>query len=222
MGPMLSDKLEQLREKVGGTIQSDGELYCGPAGREIYVSVSAEGGFWLASKRPLYVSKNGKTRLVRRRSNGWYEGGVAASDVENSLLRSLGTSDSQVSYENIVEDYCRRDPSVLEDGLKLYRAGRTIGIQVNADGRFIDILAVAASGDFVVIEFKRSQADDKVLGQISYYMSWVRRNLAKPAQRVRGIIIGHSITRHLREAASENRDIELKQYKVRIDFVPEA
>lgn len=215
-----STNLKKLKEKIGGTIHTDGqldELYYGPPGREIYISEN-RAGFYLASMRPLYVSKSGKCRLVRRRANGWFETVVAAADVEDSILRSVGSSDSEVSYENIVEDYCRRNPSRVEEGMTIYRKGKVTGIQLNADGRFIDILGVSSTGDLVVIEFKRSRADDKVLGQISYYLSWVRDHLAKPAQGVRGIIIGYRITKELRLAAKQNANIELRDYKVRIDF----
>jgi RecB family endonuclease NucS len=220
MGNKPESNLEKLKRKIGGAIHTDGELYelyFGPPRREIYISENRV-GFYLASKRPLYVSKSGKCRLVRRRSNGWFEATVASSEVEDSILRSVGGSDSEVSYENIVEDYCRRNPSTIEDGMTIYRKGSLRGVQLPADGRFIDILGVASNGDFVVIEFKRSSADDKVLGQISYYMSWVRDNLAKPAQCVRGIIIGYRITKQLRLAAKQNPNIELRRYRVKIDF----
>lgn len=220
MANKAESSLEKLKRKIGGVIHTDGELYelyFGPLGREIYISEN-KAGFYLASKRPLYLSKGGKCRLVRRRSDGWFEATVASSDVEDSILRSIGGSDSEVSYENIVEDFCRRNPSRVEEGMTIYRKGSLRGVQLPAGGRFIDILGIASNGDFVVIEFKRSSADDKVLGQISYYMSWVRDNLAKPAQCVRGIIIGYRITKELRLAAKQNPNVELRQYTVKIDF----
>jgi hypothetical protein len=212
--------LERLKDKIGGSINTDGEypeLYYGPPGREIYISEN-EAGFYLASKRPLYVSGGGKSRLVRRRASGWYETVIPISDIEDSILRSVGRSDSEVSYENIVEDYCRRNPSAIEEGMTIYKKGRLVGIQLNAGGRFIDIVCVAANGDLVVVEFKRGKADDKVLGQISYYLSWVAAHMAKPSQKVRGIIVASRITRELRLAAVQTPNVELREYRVRIDF----
>jgi hypothetical protein len=43
--------------------------------------------------------------------------------------------------------------------------------------------------DFVVIELKKGRESDKVVGQTLRYMGWIKENLAKPKQNVRGIII---------------------------------
>jgi hypothetical protein len=45
------------------------------------------------------------------------------------------------------------------------------------------------TGDFVVVELKRGKSSDAVMGQLARYMMWVTENLAKPGQKVRGIIV---------------------------------
>ena len=53
------------------------------------------------------------------------------------------------------------------------------------------------SKDLVVIELKRNESDDEVVGQISRYMAWVKRNLAKEGQVVKGIICVHKALKNL-------------------------
>jgi hypothetical protein len=46
------------------------------------------------------------------------------------------------------------------------------------------------SGSFVVIEFKRGQADDSTIGQITRYMGFIYQHKSKGADKVFGIIVG--------------------------------
>ena len=56
----------------------------------------------------------------------------------------------------------------------------------------IDILAVEPkSNSFVVIELKKGQTSDKVVGQILRYMGWVKKNLCKDGQGIKGLVICH-------------------------------
>jgi RecB family endonuclease NucS len=60
------------------------------------------------------------------------------------------------------------------------------------------------SGRFVVIELKRDRAADRVFGQLSRYMGWVRKNLAG-GDEVLGVIVAARIDDKLR-AACESQD----------------
>ena len=70
------------------------------------------------------------------------------------------------------------------------------------------------SDEFVVIELKVSRGPDRTLGQISYYIGWIKQNIAKDGQEVRGIIIANEITDELKIACSFNDSITLKEYSL--------
>ena len=54
----------------------------------------------------------------------------------------------------------------------------------------IDILAIESETDsFVVIELKKGRPSDQVVGQILRYMGWVKQNLCKSNQAVKGLVI---------------------------------
>ena len=57
------------------------------------------------------------------------------------------------------------------------------------DVGYIDILAQDKDKNFVIIELKKGRKNDEVVGQVLRYMGWVRNNLAKKGEKVRGIII---------------------------------
>jgi len=92
----------------------------------------------------------------------------------------------------------------------------------------IDILARdQANGDYVVIELKRDQGDDEVVGQCSRYMGWVAEHMAAPQNLgVRGIIVVHDLTPRLRAAALAHRNLQVYTYKLKVALtripLPEA
>ena len=63
----------------------------------------------------------------------------------------------------------------------------------------IDMLLTTTSGDFVIIELKRSSSD-KTVGQICRYFGWVKEHLAKDGQEVFGIVLAQEINDQLRYA----------------------
>jgi hypothetical protein len=84
----------------------------------------------------------------------------------------------------------------------------------------LDILAKDRStGDYVVIELKRDQGDDEVVGQCSRYMGWVKKHRADPAGvAVRGIIVAHEVTDRLRAAASAQETITVYAYQFSVSL----
>ncbi|MCK4457661.1 MAG: DUF91 domain-containing protein [Thermoplasmata archaeon] len=77
---------------------------------------------------------------------------------------------------------------------------------------FIDFLCVDASGRPVVIEAKRLAADDKSIGQICRYMSWVHLRL-RGTKGVRGILVAGELVPAVRFAAASIPGLELFRYK---------
>ncbi len=83
----------------------------------------------------------------------------------------------------------------------------------------IDILCRDKNtGDFVVVELKKSRASDKVVGQVLRYIGWVKENLAKD-KNVYGIILTYAGDKDLRleYALKTVKDlIKIKFYKINI------
>ena len=115
-----------------------------------------------------------------------------------------------VSLERDLANYLANDPSLIEADLRL--EGQEYDTR-NA-GR-IDLLCIDRNGDFVVVETKKGKESDKVVGQIQRYMGWVKRNLAKGGENVRGIIIVNEFDEWLDYAVSVNENIRLLYYEVK-------
>ena len=86
----------------------------------------------------------------------------------------------------------------------------------------LNILALdRASGDYVVIELKRDQGDDEVVGQVSRYMGWIKQHRADPRKvGVRGIIVAHEATDRLRSAVLPHPNITLFTYQFSMALLP--
>lgn len=128
-------------------------------------------------------------------------------------------SDFMVTLEEYLEDLIVAQWDSLLWTADFEYLGRQVPC---ADLGKADILARHRhTGDFVVIELKRDQADDEVVGQLSRYMGWVNENRAAPAcVGVRGIIVAHELTSRLRAAASAHPNMELYTYKLTVDICP--
>lgn len=135
---------------------------------------------------------------------------VGKTDKAKKLVAELdleGTdSDEKKSFEELLEelfserlleDALERKPSLIEPNLKLVKNGR----QYRTDVGPIDLLCVSPNGQYVVVELKKAQAEDKVIGQTLRYMGWVRLYLSQ-ATTVRGIIVARDFSDKLRIAVS--------------------
>jgi hypothetical protein len=124
---------------------------------------------------------------------------------------------SEFLLEKDLQRYLAENLDCVERGLRLYEDDDLRGIEFEAGGgRRIDILALDASGAFVVLELKVSRGYDRVVGQLLRYMNWVRKELAEPGQRVRGIIVCRTISEDLRLACASIKDVELCEYKLSV------
>ena len=120
---------------------------------------------------------------------------------------------SRFAYERDLKNYLANTLGSLEPGLKLYEEEGLTGIEYPVGGRFIDILAVDAEGDFVVIELKVSKGYDRVIGQLLRYMSWIEKNLTD-GKKVRGWIIAREISEDLKLATARVPDVSLFEYEI--------
>jgi hypothetical protein len=130
-----------------------------------------------------------------------------------------GGTDYTLALEKYLEDLLVEQWEALPWSADLEYLGRQVPA---GDLGFIDILARERSGGaFVVIELKRDQTDDEVIGQLSRYMGWVKERRATPAGvGVRGIIVVHEVSPKLRAAASAHDNVELYVYRLAVELQP--
>ena len=145
------------------------------------------------------------------------EGGDAVSAADEPQIIAAA-EETSLSLERDLERSLVNNLDQLEPGLKLYSTEGVVGQQLETGvvGR-LDLLAVDANGDFVVIELKAGRADDKVCGQILRYMGWVKREIAGE-RRVRGIVVASDFSEALKYAVQAMPDVRLKRYEVRFTF----
>ncbi|RLI75827.1 hypothetical protein DRO97_02355 [Archaeoglobales archaeon] len=96
-----------------------------------------------------------------------------------------------------------------------------IGQQYPTEVGYIDILAKEPeSNSYVVIELKKGRESDKVVGQVLRYMGWVKENLCKEGEDVKGLIICKGKDEKLDYALKFVQDtVKLKYYKVDFQLV---
>jgi len=90
------------------------------------------------------------------------------------------------------------------------------GIQYKTRAGRIDMLCIDRKGHFVVVELKRHRAPDSVVAQVDRYISWVKKRLAAPKQRVKGIVIAESYDPRLFHTISQRRGISAWTYAWRM------
>lgn len=160
----------------------------------------------------LFDSNNDPTPIYSR-------GEAAEADV-SQLAPSVEMEDviqpSEFAYERDLRNFLARNLGLIEPGLRLYEQEGITGVEYPVGGRLVDILAIDANDNYVVIELKVSRGYDRVIGQLLRYIGWIEINHAEPHQRVRGIIIAREITEDLLLASSKISDVELYEYELSI------
>lgn len=142
-------------------------------------------------------------------------GGPALSDKEYQT--ALGPNQYVFALEKYLEDFIVSNfDSIFKRKMRIYEdALGNQGQQYETEIGRIDILAVEPdSGCFVVIELKKARTSDEVIGQILRYMGWVKKNLCKERQEVRGIVICRKSDQRLSYAIDMTTGIEVKYYDV--------
>jgi hypothetical protein len=140
--------------------------------------------------------------------------------VADSLLPISAPTGAQTEFvlEKYLEEFIISNWDKIDFGedLELYKDEEGSSGQYFAeDAGYIDILAKDPSGNFVVIELKKGRKNDEVVGQVLRYMAWVRKNLAKSGEGVRGIIVVGERDAKLELSRSEVADkVAIKIYQV--------
>ncbi|MHA2069190.1 MAG: endonuclease NucS domain-containing protein, partial [Candidatus Thorarchaeota archaeon] len=126
--------------------------------------------------------------------------------IPQKTLPTRGTTIPQPQpSEAVLEHFFAQNPQAIEDGLIF------IDKQVTTEVGRLDVLCEDSAGDLVVVELKKGRTSDKVVGQISRYIGWVKENLAERGQGVRGLILVGKKDKKLEFAAKAHPRIEVKE-----------
>ena len=132
-------------------------------------------------------------------------------------------NEAEFALENHLEDFIDQNWNHIDFGSSLVRyvvEGQD-GRQFPAGSWSIDFLCMdQKSGDLVVVELKRGKTSDAVVGQTLRYIAWVKRNLAKSGQAVRGIIIAKEADEALQYAIEGQANVALLEYRVDFKLSP--
>ena len=141
---------------------------------------------------------------------------------ESELVASaeeVTVAPTSISVERDLRKYLVPNLNSLESGLNLYVDQERNGEEYPIEGgrMRIDILAKDAMNNYVVIELKAGVADQSTFGQLSAYMGWVKKNLAK-GENVRGIIVANDFDDKIKYASQSVTNIRLKRYALEFRF----
>lgn len=130
-------------------------------------------------------------------------------------------SEIPIQLERQLEEFLATNIELIEPGLTLYRdEGGRPGQQYPTDVGVIDLLCRRPNGQLLVIELKRSRVSDVVVGQISRYMGWVKKNIARNSE-VSGLILCHDRDDALKYAVYAHPNLSLRYFRLRLELVSE-
>jgi CRISPR/Cas system-associated exonuclease Cas4 (RecB family) len=139
---------------------------------------------------------------------------------EDEEDRAIPPAEVTMQMEQDLENFLENNLGLIEEGLELFTTDDDVsGRQFFTDVGEIDLLC-KNSDELVVVELKKGRSSDNVVGQISRYMGWVEEHISNN-KKVRGIIIVHDFDRKLMYAVRPHSNIELKYYRIKIDFISE-
>ncbi len=105
-----------------------------------------------------------------------------------------------------LEDFVIQNLDEIEPGLNLLER------QLSTPAGRLDLLCMDRAGQYVVVELKRAQGTDQVVGQILRYMGWVKDHYR--TDKFRGIIIVGSKDRALSYAIKATSNVQVKEFRL--------
>ncbi|MDI6768951.1 MAG: endonuclease NucS [Anaerolineales bacterium] len=119
--------------------------------------------------------------------------------------------------EKYLEDFIASNfHAIFKGELEIYEdAEGNDGQQYSTEIGTIDILSIEPrSNSFVVIELKKGRPSDQVVGQILRYMGWVKQNLCKSGQGVKGLVVCRDPDPKLSYALEMTNNIDVRYYSI--------
>ncbi|MCE5985217.1 endonuclease NucS domain-containing protein [Pseudomonas sp. LF19] len=148
---------------------------------------------------------------------------TAIQAIENEDLAQEGEDTPDSDRETVFELEWQLRDFISHNIESLKVEGKPLRLYVDSQGRDgveyptsvgpIDILALDSDDSFVIFELKRGRVADRAIGQISRYMGWIKKNLAKE-KMVKGVIVAKSISANLRHAIVAVPNVSLFEYEV--------
>ncbi len=126
------------------------------------------------------------------------------------------TQNLRLNYRNRLQIYVSE--AEIETLLDTKNALRSMGLEIIerqkqiTPGNRIDLLCKDSKGDFVVVELKK-HGPNETIGQLARYVTDVHENMAKPGQKVRGLILAFDVDEQLIKAA-RGVDFEVMLYQI--------
>ncbi len=157
-----------------------------------------------------------ETALEYYVNKGDVEAAIAAKKRTTKSAKEIAEFQDMIVSEKAVEDYLEGHLEVVgaRIGAKLELIGRQYSTTVGP----IDLLATdKTTGAYVVIELKKGRSADKVFGQCSRYMGWVRKNLVTKGAKVHGVIVARSIDDKLKAARdAHDTKVYLLEFEMKV------
>jgi hypothetical protein len=110
--------------------------------------------------------------------------------------------------ERNLEDFMVQQLDAIEPGLQLVER------QLSTTAGRLDLLCRDPGGCYVIVELKRMQGSDEVVGQILRYMGWFKET--HPKEQVRGIVVVGRQDQALSYAVSAVPNVRVKEFKLQI------
>lgn len=160
--------------------------------------------------------------LYAKIKNKWHIGEID-SEEEELVSENTVTNENIFTLEKFFEDFLIGNWESTELGKKfdlIMENGELVSQQYKTDIGRIDLLVKEKkSNNYVVIELKRGQTTDDTVGQLTRYMGWVKKNLCKNGEDIKGIIIGHDYDEKLKYSLSMVKNTELLLYKISFNLL---
>lgn len=123
--------------------------------------------------------------------------------------RARSRTPSPTLAEKNLEDFMVHQLEAIEPGLRLEKR------QLSTPAGRLDLLCRDTKGNYVVVEFKRMQGTDQVVGQVLRYMGWLSETYG--ANKVRGIVVVAKKDQALTYALMAAPNVQVKEFKVRVE-----
>ncbi|MEE8225014.1 MAG: endonuclease NucS domain-containing protein [candidate division NC10 bacterium] len=216
--------------KLCATVLEEGARNCPNCGHEVGAKVGPEKGKGVKSTKtipptPVRLDLDLEEEDVEREPEP--EVGVEF-DLEEEVERVIEAPKGSVVSTPIftldaagLRKMLARQPELLEPGLNIVtdEKGRLVGSGYATDVGTIDLLARDAQGGLVVVTVVEFGQDEEVVAEMLQRIGWVRKNLGKGKQKVRGIVVLEQVPKNLSYAAAAVADtIAFKTYWVALTF----